>query len=138
MERITSFCSSDRRYGSLRVMARLCFLIGVALLAIGGALLVFGLYAWAERMTGMSSRGAAPLTAPLERAVSLFPWLGETFSLVWSFLFLLSGLQSISSGALFRLMIQLEENTRASAQILDRIQSRLESSRDGVEPLFRS
>jgi hypothetical protein len=35
-------------------------------------------------------------------------------------------------------MIHVEENTRASAQALDRIRSRLDANPEGVEPLFES
>jgi hypothetical protein len=57
--------------------------------------------------------------------------------LFWSFAFLLSGLQTVAFGTLFRLAIQLEENTRASAQFPDRVRMRLESGGEAVEPFFR-
>jgi hypothetical protein len=141
MSRINSFYASDQRYASLRVVSFLCTLIGVALLVVGAVLLAIGLSAVAEGMMRVPPQGAAPFGAPPGNAgntVPFVPWLGGTFSLVWSSVFLISGLQLIASGVLFKLMIHLEENTRASAQILDKIRSRLESSREGVEPLFRA
>jgi hypothetical protein len=59
------------------------------------------------------------------------------FSVLWSCGILFSGLQLLALGAFLRLMIHLEENTRASAQALDRIRSRLEANPAGVEPIFR-
>jgi hypothetical protein len=47
-------------------------------------------------------------------------------------------LQLVAGGALFRLLIHLEENTRASAQFLDKIRMRLESSGEGVKPFLRT
>jgi hypothetical protein len=64
--------------------------------------------------------------------------LGGILVLFWSIGFLLAGLQHIAVGALCRLLIHLEENTRASAQALDKIRIRFESTGEGVEPLFRA
>ena len=137
MERIASFRESGRRYTALRVIGSLCTLIGAVLLAIGGLLLSYGLYALA------TGGGAAapppdlpPFPGPQIRTVP--PLLAGGFSLLWSFAILLSGLQMIALGAFFRLMIHLEENTRASAQMLDKIRSRLEASPAGGEPIFRA
>ena len=138
MERITSFYSSDRRYASLRVLGVVSMLLGAVLLAVGVLLLVYGLYALAQGMLSVSVRGAAPLAAVPGNAVPLAPWLNGSLALLWSFFLLLLGLQNLGMGALFKLMIHLEENTRASAQFLDRIRSRVESSPEGVESMFRS
>jgi hypothetical protein len=51
---------------------------------------------------------------------------------------MITGLQLVACGALFRLLIHLEENTRASAQFLDKIRLRLETSGEGVEPFLRT
>jgi hypothetical protein len=138
MERITSFYSSDRRYASLRVLGVVSMLLGAVLLAVGALLLVYGLYALAQGMLSVSVREAAPLAAVPGNAIPLAPWLNGSLALLWSFFLLLMGLQNLAMGALFQLMIHLEENTRASAQFLDRIRSRVESSPEGVEPWFRS
>ncbi len=65
-------------------------------------------------------------------------WLGATLPLIWSLAFLISGLQMIAIAALFQLMIHLEENTRTTAQILDKIRSRMEPVQQGFEPWFRT
>jgi hypothetical protein len=57
---------------------------------------------------------------------------------LWSFCILFSGLQLIILGAFCRLMIHLEENTRASAQMLDKLQSRLEGCPAETGAIFRS
>jgi hypothetical protein len=136
MDRITSFRESRRRYTALRVIGFLYILIGTILIAIGGWLMIYGVYVLASGSAGATEPNAAPLAG---HQVIPFPLpLAAGFSLVWSFGFLLSGLQSIALGAFFRLMIDLEENARASAQMLDKIWSRIEASPGGVEPLFRS
>jgi hypothetical protein len=71
-----------------------------------------------------------PLPAPLHVLAG--------YALLWSFGILFSGLQMVALGAFLRLMIHVEENTRASAQALDRIRSRLDANPEGVEPLFES
>ena len=75
-----------------------------------------------------------PFVGPRVNVLPLAPWLSATVALFWSFGLLFAGLQTVAMGTLCRLMIHMEENTRATAQVLDQIRSRLE----GVEPLFRS
>jgi hypothetical protein len=138
MDRITSFHQSGERYKSLRVLGALFTLIGAVLLAAGGLLLVFGVYILLSGTTGEPSPGAGPFATRQLGALSLATRLGGTVFLLWSFALLLSGLQLIAGAALFRLLIHLEENMRASAQSLDKIRMRLESRVGNVEPLFRS
>jgi hypothetical protein len=122
MDRLTSFREPGPRYTILRVIGFLCTLIGVILLVIGAGLLgTIGYYALAAR--------DAPVDPRLQVAAG--------FSVLWSCGILFSGLQLLALGAFLRLMIHLEENTRASAQALDRIRSRLEANPAGVEPIFR-
>ena len=105
---------------------------------IGALLLFFGVSKLLSDATPTPSQGAEPFAA---RQVSVVPFgasPGATISLLWSLASLLSGLQAVAWGTLFRLAIQLEENTRASAQFLDKIRKRLESGGDAVEPLFRA
>ncbi len=140
MGKITSFRESGRRYTALRVIGFLSTLIGVILLAIGGCLLGYVLYVLAA---GVASAAAAPPNpAPFSEPQVVkvpFPWsMGAGFSLLWSFGILFSGLQLIAWGAFFRLMIDMEENTRASAQVLEKLQSRLEASPERGEAMFRS
>jgi len=138
MDGITSFHQSGKRYKSLRIIGALFTLIGAVLLTIGGLLLVFGLYTLLAGTTGEPPPGAGPFAARQVRVVSLFTGLGGTLSLLWSFGFLLSGLQYTALGGMIWLLIHLEENMRAFAQSLDKIRMRLESRGEGVEPLFRS
>jgi hypothetical protein len=137
MDRITSFREPGSRYATLRVVVFLCNLTGAILLVIGGGLLISGLYGLA---TGAGSTAPAPNPAafPGPPVMTNPPPLPAWFFLIWSLAILFSGMQLIALGAFLPLMIHLEENTRASAQALDKIRSRLESSPDGVEPLFRS
>ena len=44
MDRIMSFREPRKRYTTLRIFGFLCNLFGTVLLAIGGGLLIFGLY----------------------------------------------------------------------------------------------
>jgi hypothetical protein len=139
MGKITSFRESGRRYTALRVIGFLLTLIGVLLLAIGGGLLGYGVY--------LAASGGVPAAAPPPKP-EFFPELQVTnvptpwslvarFSLLWSFYGLFAGLQLIALGAFFRLMIDMEENTRASAQMLDKLQSRMEANPERGEALFR-
>jgi hypothetical protein len=137
MRKITSFHEPGTRYAALRVIGFLCTLTGAILLAIGGCLLLWGLYILATvRGATALPPDPAPFSGP--QAAAVFSPMVAGFSLLWSLGILFSGMQLIALGTFFRLMIHLEENTRASAQILDKIRSRLESTREGVEPLFRS
>jgi hypothetical protein len=138
MRRITSFQEIGERYTSLRVIGYLFTLIGSAMLGIGGLLLAFGIYALAYGTTNTPGQGAGLMAGPQVNVLPVLPWLSATVSLIWSFACLLSGLQFIALAVFLRLMIHLEENTRASAQILDKLRSRLEPNPEGVEPLFRA
>ncbi len=124
MDRVISFHPSGKRYRSLRIIGALFIQIGAIELAIGGLLLVFGLYTL--------------VSGAQVRVVFLSAGLNGTLSLLWSFAFLLSGLHLTALGGVLRLLVHLEENMRAFAQSLDKIQTRLESRGEGVEPLFRS
>jgi hypothetical protein len=123
MRRLTSFRAPGPRYPALRVIGFLCTLSGMILMAIGvGLMLLAGFHAFAAR--------GGPVDVPPQVQVL------AGFSLLWSFGILFSGLQLVALGGFLRLMIHVEENTRASAQALDRIRSRLEANREGVAPLF--
>jgi hypothetical protein len=134
MDRITSFHQSGNRYRSLRIIGALFTLIGAVELAIGGLLLVFGLYALMASTTG----GPLPAAGPFVAQVKVATGLGGTLSILWSCAFLLSGLYFAALGGVIRLLIRLEENMRAFAQALDKIRLRLESTGEGAEPFFRS
>jgi hypothetical protein len=135
MGRIISFYEFGERYKSLRFIGAIFTLIGAVLFAVGALLFTVGSYALLAVITD------GPLPAVGQFAVREVPGLpfnvglGGIIALLWSIGFLLAGLQHIALGALCRLLIHLEENTRASAQALDKIRMRLEPNRE-VEPLF--
>ena len=137
MDRLTSFRESGRRYPALRVIGFLCTVIGAALMTGGGFMLIYTLYTLST-----VSGGAAPPANPIrgEPVLTLLtPWLMVGgISLIWSFGILYAGLQLIALGAFLQLMIHVEENTRASAQMLDRLRTRLEASPEGGDAVFRS
>jgi hypothetical protein len=138
MDRITSFREPRRRYATLRVIGFLCTLIGSILLVIGGGLLVSGLYVLATG-GGETAFPPSPVALIPGPQGTTIPWpLTVGFSLLWSLGILFSGLQLIALGAFFQLMIHLEENTRASAQLLDGFRSRLEASPEGTQRLLVS
>ncbi len=138
MDRITSFNSSSVRYGSLRIIGSFFTPIGAVLLAIGTVLLAFGLYALLAGTTGEPPPGDAPFAARQIGVMSLGAGPRGILALFWSFALLVSGMQLVALGTVFRLLIDMEENTRASAQALDIIRMRLESTEGRVEPIFRS
>lgn len=138
MEKITSIYGCDLRYHSLRIISTIFTLVGAVLILIGILLLGFAVFRLLSDATPTPPTGAEAFA---DHQVSVVPFsinLGATLSLLWSFAFLLSGLQTVAFGTLSRLAIQLEENTRASAQFLDKIRMRLELGGEADEPFFRS
>jgi hypothetical protein len=136
MGRITSFRSADERYSALRIIGVLFSGIGAILLATGALLMAFGLYALLAGPPSASGPFAAqPQTVS---TVPLVNGLSGVLAAVWSLGLLVSGLQFLAIGTLFRLAIHAEENTRASAQLLEKILARLEPREENVGPLFRS
>jgi hypothetical protein len=138
MDRGIMFFEFGEHHKSLRIIRALFSLLGAVLLALGTLLLVFGLYALLAGKTGEPSPSAGPFAVRPVGVLPLGAGLGGIISLLWSFALLLSGLQFVALGALFRLFIHLEENTRASARSLDKIRIRLETRGEDVEPFLRS
>jgi hypothetical protein len=138
MEKLTSIYGRDLRYHSLRIISTIFTVVGALLILIGILLLGFGV----SRLLSDATPTPLPGTEPFAvRQVSVGPFSINSWTalfLLWSFAFLFSGLQTVALGTLSRLAIQLEENSRASAQFLDKIRMRLESGGEAVEPLFRS
>lgn len=138
METLTSIYRSGRRYQSLRVISGIFILVGVLLMVSGGVFLAFGVSALMNGPVPLPPRGAEP--SPFLPQLGAGPFGGSPrawFYLYVAIAFLFSGLQAVVVGTLCRLAIQLEENTRASAQFLDRIRRRLEAGGDAVEPFLR-
>ncbi|MFO0890623.1 MAG: hypothetical protein U0790_15950 [Isosphaeraceae bacterium] len=63
---------------------------------------------------------------------------GGLFPFLWSLVLLGSGLRFVAIGALIRLAIHVEENTRVSAQCLEKLASRIEPIEQRVGATFRS
>jgi predicted DNA repair protein MutK len=138
MKRINSFQQPGERYTSLRVVAFLTTLMGTLMMAGSLLMLVVGFLILVGSSPVLPQHVVGPLTGNPSSLDPARPWVTASFAFFWSFLLLMAGLQGIAYGTIFRLMIHVEENTRATAQGLDRIRSRLESSPEGVEPWFRS
>lgn len=138
MGKIISCYESGERYTALRVIGFLFSLLGTLFLVLGGFLLALAIFAFATGPNGVPPEGADPFTLREVGSQSLITRLGGAFYLLWAFASLVSGLQLIAVGALFRLLIHLEENTRASAIALDKLRRNLEPKAQGVEPSFLS
>jgi hypothetical protein len=138
MAKIFSFYESGERYQSLRIVSAFFVLIGAALLAIGALGLVFAVYTLLAVQPGGPPQETGPFAARPVSGMFQGVDMRVMLSLIWSVAFLLAGLQQIAMGAVCRLLIHLEENTRATAQLLDKVRAKLESSGEGIERLFRS
>ena len=105
---------------------------------MGSLLLAFGLHALLLSWMGEPPTWDVALAG---RPVSVAPLsgnLGAALSALWSFALLISGLQFLAMGSLFRLVINVEENTRISAQCLEQLRSREEPIEQNVRRIFRS
>jgi hypothetical protein len=111
MARISSFRETGERYPVLRVLATICHGIGLLLLALAGLLLAAGIVSFAGQLAG-----------PMNGSYGIYAGV----ALIWSFGLFAAGIQSLAMGSLFRLAIHVEENTRATAQALDRLRSDME------------
>lgn len=138
MPRITSYLRTDERYLALRIVSVICTGIGAVLLLAGTVLLAFGLYALLAGMTSEPPPAGVPFGARPVNVSTLGHGLGGALSALWSLGFLVSGLQFLAIGTLFRLAIHVEENTRAAAQSLEKIRARLEPKGEDAGPLFLS
>jgi hypothetical protein len=138
MNRIISFHEPRERYHGLRIVSVFFTLLGFLLLATGTLVLAYGLCPLVTGATGASPPDAGPFT--IRQTSRLFPGadMRVLLSLLYSVCILVAGLEHIAMGALCRLFIHLEENTRATAQALDKIHARLDSSAEGAVPFFRS
>ena len=108
MARIHSFRETGERYPVLRAIGSICTWLGLLLLALGGLLVVVGIIAVATDL------------------IRPFNGVGAGIALVWSIGFFVAGFQSLAMGSFFRLAIHVEENTRATAQALDKFRKEME------------
>ncbi len=120
MARITSFRETQPRYPMLRIAGLICVLFG-SLLALAG----IGLLGCAILM-GLAKWGGSIAAPPF------FAWMCVLYGVGIEF----GALQMFVVAGLLQLMIHLEENTRATAQAVDTIRSRMEPKPEGVEPFF--
>jgi len=138
MGRVTSYRAIDERYPTLRIISVICTAIGGILLVLGSALLAAGFYGFLAGMTSGPHGGAGPIAVSPAKGLPLGYGLVGSLSIVWSLGCLVSGLQFLGMGTLFRLAIHVEENTRAAAQCLEKIRTRLEPRDENVGPSFIS
>jgi hypothetical protein len=133
MERVTSHREAGERYTSLRLVGGLFTVLGALMLCGGCLLLAFGLYTLRLDWAGPPP-GTEPFAAHPGSVLRAFGRIGGGLWILWSLALFMSGLQSVAIGALIRLAIHLEENTRVSAQCLEK----LRLHREPVDPIFRS
>ena len=134
MEQVTSHRETGERYFSLRLVGVLFTFLGALLLSGSCLLFAFGLYKLQSASTGPPPLETAPLVAHSVRLLSALGRIGGEWWILWSLALFVSGLQSVAIGALIRLAIHLEENTRVSAQCLEKLRMRTEPA----DPMFRS
>ncbi len=138
MGRLASYREADERYLALRLVGGLFTVVG-ALLIIGSCvLLAFGLYTLRAGGAALPPPEAVPFTPHELSLVSAVSRFGSAIWILWSLALLMSGLQSFAIGALIRLAIHLEENTRVSAQCLEQLRSRTEPAEQHAGPVFLS
>jgi hypothetical protein len=138
MGQITSHRESAERYTALRFLGVIFTGLGALFLVVGSLILAFGLRALLSSWMGQTPGGEVPFTG---RPVSIAPFpgiLGSALPALWSFAFVISGLQFLAMGSLLRLVINVEENTRISAQCLEKLRSREGQIEQNVGSLFRS
>lgn len=121
MARITSFRETGLRYPWLRISASLFAMFGALLMVVG-----IGVLGWAGSIF-LVARGG-PVEPPLKLPIWIYA--------VYGVCFLFGGLQQIAVAGFLRLVIHLEENTRATAQAMEAIRSRMEPGPEGSEPFF--
>ncbi len=138
MGQITSHRESGERYAALRFVGVIFTGLGAILLAVGSLLLAFSLYALLSSSMGQPPGGEGPFVG---RPLGILPsagGLGTALPTLWSFALLVSGLQFLAMGSLLRLVINVEENTRISAQCLEKLRSREAAIEENVGSIFRS
>jgi hypothetical protein len=138
MGRITSHNTSDARYHTLRIIGSIWTVIGGVLLIIGAVLLALGIHAILTGTASEPAQGVDPFTARPVIVIPLINSLGGALSVMWAVACLVSGLQFLAMGALCRVAIHVEENTRVTAQCLESFRARLDSSEETGRPIFRS
>lgn len=137
MNVITSSKSSVKRYRVLRIVGVVFTQLGVLALAIGTLFLVIGITTLVKGPMSLTLQGGGPFP-PAPIVVPLGLGLGGTITALWSLVFFTSALQSLAMGGLIRVLIDLEANTRASAESLDKIRLRGGPVPERIDPIFES
>lgn len=132
MERITSHREAGERYTSLRLVGVLFTVLGG--LGLLGSCLLLAYGAYGLKSGGTSPLETAPLAAQSVNILSTLSKVGGGWWILWSLALFMSSLQSVAIGALIRLAIDLEANTRVTAQCLEHLRLRTEPA----DPMFRS
>lgn len=138
MARITSHRASTKRYIGLRLISVIFTVLGTLLLALGSLLLAFCLYIPLSNRVSQLPRAEVPFASRPIGGVPVSGSLGVALLAVWSFSLFIGGLQFLAMGTVCRLLINVEENTRISAQCLEQLRSRKEPVGQDVGPLFLS
>jgi len=138
MARPISHRAPGERYTVLRLIGGVFTVLGVLLLLGGCLLFAVGLYGLLSGGAGPPPSETPPFSAAPVNAVRFPSSLGGSLSILWSFGLLISGLQFLAMGALFRLVIHVEENTRVTARCLEQMRARLDPVEQGVASMFRS
>jgi hypothetical protein len=138
MARITSHPASAKRYIGLRLISLIFTVLGTLLLALGSLLLAACLYTLLSSWASQLPRAEVPFASRPIGGVAVPGNLGVALGAVWSLGLLMGGLQFLAMGTVCRLLIDVEENTRISAQCLEQLRSREEPFGQNVGSLFRS
>jgi hypothetical protein len=138
MAHLTSHRASAERYIGLRLISVIFTVLGTLLLALGSLLLAFCLYTALSSSVSQLPRAEVPFASSPIGGAAVPISLGVAVSAVWSFGLLIGGLQFFAMGTVCRLLINVEENTRISAQCLEQLRSREEPFGQNVGSHFRS
>lgn len=128
----------EPRHHALRVISVICDVAGACLLLVGGLILCYLLFVVLTGTPPAPPRDAGVLAPRTVTTGSLFTGLSRAVIGIWAAGLLYGGVQFLTLGALFRLAIQVEENTRRTAECLESLCSRLEPRTDNPGPLFVS
>ena len=138
MAHITSHRVSAERYSGLRLLGAIFTVLGALLLTVGSLLLAFGLYDLLPVWMGQPPRAEVPFARRSIGGVAFPASLGGAVSALWGLGLLISGLQYLAMGTVIRLVININANTRFSAQCLEQLRSREEPMGHNAGALFRS
>jgi len=138
MSRLISHRQTYERYFLLRVVGKIFAGIGLLLSLAGVVLLGFGLYAIINGASATPPQVVNPFQPQVDHRVTFAYGVGGLVFILWSLGCLISGPQFLGMSALVRLAIHVEENTRVTAQSLEKLCSRLEPRVEPEVPQFLS